>query len=109
MTDIPAPAHIRAIAPYQAGKPIEELAREYGLDPEGIIKLASNENPLGCSDRVRAALACSQRWDRSATIFPASAIWSVMGLHPCTPTQPYLRKRQCPRVSMWQHSKPSRQ
>ncbi|MFC4299124.1 MAG: histidinol-phosphate transaminase [Castellaniella sp.] len=57
MTDIQAPDHIRAIAPYQAGKPIEELAREFGLDPDGIIKLASNENPLGCSDRVRAALA----------------------------------------------------
>ena len=56
MTDIQAPEHIRAIAPYQAGKPIEELAREYGLDPASIIKLASNENPLGCSDRVRAAL-----------------------------------------------------
>ena len=56
MTESLAPAHIRAIAPYQAGKPIEELAREYGLDPAGIIKLASNENPLGCSDRVRAAL-----------------------------------------------------
>ncbi|TAN30932.1 MAG: histidinol-phosphate transaminase [Castellaniella sp.] len=52
-----APAHIRAIAPYQAGKPIEELAREYGLDPASIIKLASNENPLGCSRRVREALA----------------------------------------------------
>lgn len=51
-----APAHVRAIAPYQAGKPIEELAREYGLDPAGIIKLASNENPLGCSKRVREAL-----------------------------------------------------
>lgn len=57
MTETLAPVHIRAIAPYQAGKPIEELAREYGLDPDGIIKLASNENPLGCSDRVRAALA----------------------------------------------------
>jgi len=52
----PAPAHIQAIAPYQAGKPIEELAREFGLDPESIIKLASNENPLGCSEQVREAL-----------------------------------------------------
>ena len=42
-----APAHVSAIAPYQAGKPIEELAREFGLDPAGIVKLASNENPLG--------------------------------------------------------------
>ncbi len=51
-----APAHVQAIAPYQAGKPIEELAREFGLDPAGIVKLASNENPLGCSARVREAL-----------------------------------------------------
>lgn len=32
---------------YEPGKPIEETARELGLDPEGIVKLASNENPLG--------------------------------------------------------------
>ncbi|OZI24956.1 histidinol-phosphate transaminase [Bordetella genomosp. 7] len=52
-----APAHISAIAPYQAGKPIEELAREFGLDPAGIVKLASNENPLGMPETARAALA----------------------------------------------------
>jgi histidinol-phosphate aminotransferase len=57
MSQPSAPAHVQAIAPYQAGKPIEELAREFDLDPAAIIKLASNENPLGCSDRVRAALA----------------------------------------------------
>ena len=44
-----APGYIRAIAPYQPGKPISELARELGLDPDDIIKLASNENPLGVS------------------------------------------------------------
>lgn len=32
---------------YEPGKPIEETARELGLDPEAIVKLASNENPLG--------------------------------------------------------------
>ena len=42
-----APAWVRHIAPYVPGKPIEELAREYGLDPASIVKLASNENPLG--------------------------------------------------------------
>lgn len=57
MTQPLAPDHIRAIAAYQAGKPIDELAREYGLDPAGIIKLASNENPLGCSGQVREALS----------------------------------------------------
>jgi histidinol-phosphate aminotransferase len=52
-----APAHIREIAPYQPGKPISELARELGLDPAGIIKLASNENPLGVSPRAQQAIA----------------------------------------------------
>ena len=51
-----APAHVSAIAPYQAGKPIEELAREFGLDPAGIVKLASNENPLGMPQSARAAM-----------------------------------------------------
>lgn len=46
-----APAHVRAIAPYQPGKPIAELARELGLAESGIVKLASNENPLGPSPR----------------------------------------------------------
>ena len=50
-----APEHIRAISPYQPGKPISELARELGLDEAGIIKLASNENPLGMSEMARTA------------------------------------------------------
>lgn len=49
------PAHVRAIAPYQPGKPIAELARELGLNEADIIKLASNENPLGSSPRALAA------------------------------------------------------
>lgn len=51
-----APAYIRAIAPYQPGKPIAELAREFGLEEAGIIKLASNENPLGVSPKAQAAI-----------------------------------------------------
>ena len=51
-----APGYIRAIAPYQPGKPITELARELGLDPDGIIKLASNENPLGVSPLAMRAM-----------------------------------------------------
>jgi len=42
-------AAIDNITPYSPGKPIEEVARELGLDPNSIIKLASNENPLGPS------------------------------------------------------------
>lgn len=51
-----APSHIRSIAAYQPGKPTSELAREIGLDPASVIKLASNENPLGASPRARAAV-----------------------------------------------------
>jgi len=51
-----APGYIRAIAPYQPGKPISELSRELGLDEAGIVKLASNENPLGVSPLARRAL-----------------------------------------------------
>ena len=49
-----APPYIRAIAPYQPGKPIAELERELGIS--GIVKLASNENPLGCSPQATAAM-----------------------------------------------------
>lgn len=45
---------VRNLAPYQPGKPIEELRRELGL--ERIVKLASNENPLGASPAVNEAL-----------------------------------------------------
>lgn len=45
---------IASIAPYQPGKPIDELKRELGLDD--VIKLASNENPLGCSPKAKAAI-----------------------------------------------------
>ncbi len=55
MTNL-APDHIRAIAPYQGGKPITELAREMGLQVEEIVKLASNENPLGISPKAEYAI-----------------------------------------------------
>jgi histidinol-phosphate aminotransferase len=51
-----APEYIRAIAPYQPGKPISELVRELGLDEATIVKLASNENPRGIGPRTRAAI-----------------------------------------------------
>lgn len=45
---------VQGLQPYQPGKPIEELEREYGI--KNAIKLASNENPLGPSPRVLQAL-----------------------------------------------------
>ncbi len=49
-------SYIRGISPYVPGKPITELAREMGLAVESIVKLASNENPLGMSPKARAAV-----------------------------------------------------
>ena len=51
-----SPAYVRAIAPYQPGKPITEVAREFGLDQRSIVKLASNENPRGVSPKALAAI-----------------------------------------------------
>jgi histidinol-phosphate aminotransferase len=48
------PSHVASLDVYQAGKPVEELEREYGIT--GAIKVASNENPLGPSPLALAAL-----------------------------------------------------
>lgn len=52
---------VQKLSPYVPGKPVDELARELGIDPAAIVKLASNENPLGASPKaleaIRAELA----------------------------------------------------
>jgi len=58
-------AHLKALAPYPPGRPIEEVQREYGL--RRVIKLASNENPLGPSPKAMAAL---RRHIREAHLYP---------------------------------------
>ena len=47
---------MQKLSPYVPGKPVDELARELKLDPAGIVKLASNENPLGPSPKALAAI-----------------------------------------------------
>jgi len=54
--DLVAPP-VRRLQPYIPGKPIAELEREYGV--QNIIKLASNENPLGPGTRARAAMSAA--------------------------------------------------
>ncbi len=49
-------SHLKSLAVYQPGRPIQEVAREHGLNPEDVIKLASNENPLGPSPKALAAM-----------------------------------------------------
>jgi histidinol-phosphate aminotransferase len=48
--------HLRDLSLYEPGKPIEETARDSGLRIDQIVKLASNENPLGPSPRALAAM-----------------------------------------------------
>jgi histidinol-phosphate aminotransferase len=50
------PAHIKEINPYVPGKPIDDLVRELGLKPEQVVKLASNENPLGMPESAKRAI-----------------------------------------------------
>tara|TARA_R110002124_G_scaffold68851_10_gene185959 strand:+ start:2377 stop:3489 length:1113 start_codon:yes stop_codon:yes gene_type:complete len=50
---------VQKLSPYVPGKPVEELAREFGLRAQDIVKLASNENPLGPSPAVKAAISAA--------------------------------------------------
>lgn len=53
--------YVDAVTPYEPGRPIEDVARELGLVPENIIKIASNENPLGPSPSALRAMKKSFR------------------------------------------------
>src|SRR5665647_1314966 len=57
----PTNPNLQAVPVYQPGRPIEEVARELGLPPDSIIKLASNENPLGPSRLALAAMRKAAR------------------------------------------------
>jgi len=48
--------HLRDIKTYEAGKPIELVVREFGINEKDVVKLASNENPIGTSDAVKQAI-----------------------------------------------------
>jgi histidinol-phosphate aminotransferase len=63
----PTNPNLQAVPVYQPGRPIEEVARELGLAADGIIKLASNENPLGPS---RLALAAMRKALAQANLYP---------------------------------------
>ncbi|MFZ4588230.1 MAG: histidinol-phosphate transaminase [Terrimicrobiaceae bacterium] len=71
-----AHAHVLNLVAYEPGKPVEELAREMGLEPSQIIKLASNENPLGPSPA--AVQAMREALDRSH-FYPDGGAWALRG------------------------------
>jgi len=66
-TPLPTNPVLNNLPVYQPGRPIEEVARELGLDPDGIIKLASNENPLGPS---RLGLAAMRQVLKQVNLYP---------------------------------------
>lgn len=70
----PAHQHILDLVAYEPGKPVEELAREMGLNPADIIKLASNENPLGPSPK---ALAAMHETLERAHFYPDGGGWAL--------------------------------
>nr|WP_114418908.1 histidinol-phosphate transaminase [Marinospirillum perlucidum] len=72
-----ANAGIQGLMPYQPGKPVEEVARELGLDPADIVKLASNENPHGPSPR---ALEAIQKELAELTRYPDGSGYSLKSL-----------------------------
>ncbi|HZP58858.1 MAG TPA: histidinol-phosphate transaminase [Opitutaceae bacterium] len=69
---------------YEPGRPIEEVARELGLDPAGIVKLASNENPSGPSPRAveaaRRALEQGQLYPDGGCFALRQKLASIYGL-----------------------------
>ncbi len=66
--------NVLGLVAYQPGKPIEETAREIGMKPEDIVKLASNENSLGASPR---AIAAMQKAVVSAHLYPDGASFAL--------------------------------
>src|SRR6266704_5589785 len=77
---------LRDITVYEAGKPIEETARELGIDPAEIIKLASNENPLGPSPKavhaMRAALENAHLYPDGSGFYLCKAIAARLSVAP---------------------------
>ncbi|GAB4173143.1 MAG: histidinol-phosphate transaminase [Terrimicrobiaceae bacterium] len=68
--------HVRNLIAYEPGKPVEDLAREMGMAPSQILKLASNENPLGPSPKALEAMRLAL--ERSH-FYPDGGGWALRG------------------------------
>src|SRR5438105_5079302 len=77
---------LRDLAVYEPGKPIDETARELGVDPNAIIKLASNENPLGPSPKAIQAMCSAAEnahlYPDGGGVYLRKAIAAKLGLVP---------------------------
>jgi histidinol-phosphate aminotransferase len=70
---LPFKPHIQSIKPYEPGKPIKELQREYGI--RHVIKLASNENPLGPSGK---AIRAMRKAIREVHLYPEGSCYYLL-------------------------------
>lgn len=65
---------LRDIKIYEAGKPIELVVREYGIAPENVVKLASNENPIGTSPAVAKVIVANAH---KAHLYPDDSMFEL--------------------------------
>jgi len=65
---------LRDIKIYEAGKPIELVVREYGISPENVVKLASNENPIGTSPAVAKVITANAH---KAHLYPDDSMFEL--------------------------------
>ncbi|MFA5256772.1 MAG: histidinol-phosphate transaminase [Opitutales bacterium] len=77
---------MHSVPVYEPGRPIEVVARELGLDPDHVAKMASNENPLGSSPKglaaAHAALSGAWMYPENSAFFLRGRIAEKMGLEP---------------------------
>ncbi len=65
---------LESIKIYEAGKPIELVVRQYGIAPEAVVKLASNENPIGTNPSVHRAIALNAH---KAHLYPDDSMYEL--------------------------------
>jgi histidinol-phosphate aminotransferase len=83
---LPLNPTLASLPVYQPGRPIEEVARELGLPVDGVIKLASNENPLGPSPKaveaVRKAVAHAHLYPDGSAFYLKRKLADTLGVEP---------------------------
>ena len=65
---------LKNLTTYEAGKPIELVVREYGINPKDVVKLASNENPYGTSPKVVAKI---QELAKNMYLYPDDSMYEL--------------------------------
>ena len=65
---------LKNVSTYEAGKPIELVVREYGIDAKDVVKLASNENPYGASPKVVAKV---QELAKNVYLYPDDSMYEL--------------------------------